>query len=156
MVFFRTSSDKFESSADHLIGSYGSAGGSACCILGSGRSVKGRLKDLSSQLRGNQISPFSINWGGFDANSGWDCYPALWTSYDYVDRFSANLFRDPSVLKFVPQGREQEWLSDGRYSASECPNVYSFRHAVKQLGNFFGSGPDIVVMFHVHEFVFFQ
>ena len=143
MVFFRTSSDGFESSADYLIGSYGSAGGSACCILGSGRSVRGRLKELSSQLRGNQISPFSINWGGFDADSGWDCYPALWTSYDYVDRFSANLFRDPSVLKFVPQGREHEWLSDGRYSASECPNVYSFRHSVKQLGNFFGSGPII-------------
>lgn len=142
MTFFRTSPDRFESSADYLVGSYSSAGGSACCILGSGKSVSGKLGELSAQLRANRIVPISINWGGYD-KFGWGCYPSIWTSYDEVGKFSTQLFRDPSVLKFIPKGRQQEWLADGKYTAVECPNVYGFEHQPKGLANFFGSGPII-------------
>lgn len=140
MTFFRVSPDRFEVSADHLLGSYGSAGGSACCILGSGPSIKGKLPDLARQLRGNQITPFSINWGGFD-EQGWGCYPSIWTSYDNTDRFSPQIFRDPSVVKFVVKGRQHEWLSTGRYTAAECPNVYGMEVAYKGLSNLLGTGP---------------
>jgi hypothetical protein len=140
--FLRPSAGKFSVPADYLVGAYGSAGGSACCILGSGCSVKDKLSLLSRQLRANQISPFSINWGGFD-KTGWSCYPCFWTSCDSPDRFSSQLFRDPSVTKFVPKERQHDWISGRDFTVSECPNVFGLDRATKGLETFFGSGPII-------------
>lgn len=141
MTFFKLTSDKFPVSADYLIDSYGSAGGSACCILGSGKSVRGKLATLQKQLRSNQILPFSINWGGYESGQGWGCYPSIWTSYDYSDKFSGQLFRDPSVTKFVVAGRQQEWIQGARYTASECPNTYGIETVVKGIESYLGFGP---------------
>lgn len=138
MLFEKVSPDGFFSSDDCLTGFYGAAAGSSCCILGSGPSVRGKLPRLSLELRRNGIAPFSINWGGYE--SGWKCYPALWTSYDPCDKFSSHIFRDPSVLKLVLKDRSAEWLAGGKFAAHECPNTRFFAHEEKGVANMLGYG----------------
>ena len=140
MVFEKFSSDGFSVSDDGLINQYSCAGGSACCIIGSGRSLNAAsLQALSVELTQNGITPFSLNWGGFSDNQ-WQCYPSLWTSYDACCRFSRHIFRNPSVAKFIPKARATEWIAGGVYTAQECPNTHFFDHEEKGIPNMFGSG----------------
>jgi hypothetical protein len=60
--------------------------------------------------------------------------PTFWTAGDAPDRFALSIWRDPGVVKFVPETRMRESLAeekDGKYvkiplTPSRMPNVVSF------------------------------
>ena len=137
-VFTRRMPDGFHMSADCLLGSYAGVNRTACVILGSGPSATVLNSEVHDRLYDTDFTVFGINWGG--KGEVWNIYPNLWTSYDPCTRFSAKLFLDPAVVKFVRKDRENEYIQGERIQAHECPNVYFMEIGCKEYGNFFGEG----------------
>jgi len=94
--------------------------GSACFLILSGPSLQ--TLDLSL-LKKPGVLTFGVN------NSPKMVRPNIWTLVDDAGNFMQSIWRDPTILKLVPDGKPKHHLFDNirwkksKFRVRECPNI---------------------------------
>jgi len=94
--------------------------GSSCFLVLSGPSLQ--TLDLSL-LKKPGVLTFGVN------NSPRMVRPNIWTLVDDVGNFMQSIWKDPTILKLVPDGKPNHHLFDNnrwkksKFKVKECPNV---------------------------------
>lgn len=116
-TFFRMTADKQRHAAE-IAGSYASAAGASCFVVGAGPSLA--HVDVEALL-GTPAPRFCINLAGTGLFR-----PHFWTAYDPTARFSRSTYLDPGVMKLLPARRAQDLVPESTWKVCDCPNVYFF------------------------------
>jgi len=108
--------------------------GGTAFLIGGGPSL---LKEKYHKLRSPGILTFGMN------NSARLVRPNMWTCVDDPSRFLYSIWKDPQIMKFVPQASfkkplwksividgEQKW-EQAEEKVGDCPNVIGFRRNEK-------------------------
>ena len=94
--------------------------GASCFLIVSGPSL---LNYDLRKLKRPGVLTFGVN------NSPKVFRPNMWTSVDSPEKFMLSIWRDPTIMKFVPDGKPEKHLFDNwtwkasEVKVKECPNV---------------------------------
>jgi len=131
-MFYRRSTDGMETPVG-LENQYAGPVATACWIVGGGPSLTAAVAD---QIQQSPAPKFAMNLAG----SGL-LRPQFWTSYDPTCRFHRSIYLDPSITKFVHQGRGMDLVPGTGFKVCDCPSLFLIdRDKTRGFHNFPGQG----------------
>lgn len=114
-MFFRCATDGTQQQIP-LENLYAGPDTTACWIIGGGPSLSRLAID---KMVSSPAPRFTINLAGSGLFR-----PHLWTSYDPTSRFHRSIYLDPSVTKFVHEGRAMDLVPETTFKVCDCPSLY--------------------------------
>ncbi|SFH68384.1 motility associated factor glycosyltransferase family protein [Planctomicrobium piriforme] len=105
-----------------------------CWIIGGGPSLS---KLAIDEILNSPAPRFAMNLAGAGL-----LRPHFWTSYDPTVRFQQSIYLDPSITKFVHEGRAMDLVPETTFKVCECPALYLIdREKQRGFQDFPGTGP---------------
>lgn len=121
--------------SSHLINSYAGIEPTPVWILGSSDTLTQEEMDL---INASDIPVFGMNYSGRGKDGeGWKIKPDYWTCFDPTPRFHKSIFLDPSIMKFVRDGRHLDLIPETNHKLCDAPNTYFFPSENRDYANFF-------------------
>lgn len=114
-MFFRRATDGTRQQIP-LENLYAGPATTACWVIGGGPSLSHLAID---RLVASPAPRFTMNLAGSGLFR-----PHLWTSYDPTARFHRSIYLDPSVTKFVHEGRAMDLVPETTFKVCDSPSLY--------------------------------